>query len=40
MCEDVEDVAQFWIDNRQPMDFIEDERSDGLKEAGIGSDPD
>ena len=39
MGEDVENVAQFRIDDRQPVNLIKDERANSLKEAGIWTDP-
>lgn len=31
--EDVQDVARLWVDHRQPMDLILQQRIDGIKKA-------
>jgi hypothetical protein len=31
--EDVQDVARLWVDHRQPMDLILQQRIDGVKKA-------
>jgi len=38
VSEDIEDVPGDWVDDRQPMDFVLDQHSDGVEKCGVRSD--
>ncbi len=40
MCEDVEDVAEFRINDWQSVNLVVNQSVNGIIEAGVGTDPD